>query len=310
MKGNICILALLLSAGLCIGCGSEKAENSGSDAGSGAVQVEEPVRSPSGADSSDQQTPVELDDIRDFSEEIQANVDDIVSGSASLQEELEGMETLSQKYAVLAETAQTQGEMNVSSGWLFTLWDVELNRLWGRFSNSADRQTKEKVLADQKNWIAMKEEAMLLSVGTSEENGSMYPLLRNAFLEEITRNRTYLLAGELAKIRGEELTVTKASVEHRLFVENQETERIYSFLFVRQDGEGRYRAKISVYGQGETEGSYADNGNGVLTFTSDDGTVKGTIQINEWDGADFQVTETSDESPFPAGEEIKFPFAF
>ncbi len=307
MKGSICVLALLLSAGLCMGCGSERVESSGSGVGSSAAQVEEPVSS---ADSSVPQAVEELDGIRDYSEELQADVDNVVSNSASLREELEGVETLSQKYTELAKTAQTQGEMNVASGWFFTLWDTELNRLWDRFGDSADQQTKEQVLAEQRNWIAMKEEAALLSVGTSEENGSMYPLLRNAFLEEITRNRAYLLADELAKVKGEDFAVPEAPVEHSLFVDNQGTGRIYSFLLVQQDGEGRYQAKVSVYRQGEIEGSYTGNGSATLDFTSDDGAVKGTIQLNGWDGAVFRVTEVSGESPFSVGEETEFPFAF
>ena len=47
-----------------------------------------------------------------------------------------------------------------------------------------------------------------------------------------------------------------------------------------------------------------------LAFTSDDGSVKGTIKINGWDGAGFKVTETSGEAVFSAGEEVNFPFAF
>ena len=60
----------------------------------------------------------------------------------------------------------------------------------------------------------------------------------------------------------------------------------------------------------ETKGTFVDNGNGELAFTSDDGSVKGTIKINGWDGASFKVTETSGEAVFSAGEEVNFPFAF
>lgn len=49
---------------------------------------------------------------------------------------------------------------------------------------------------------------------------------------------------------------------------------------------------------------------GSWLFTSDDGSVKGTIKINGWDGASFKVTETSGEAVFSAGEEVNFPFAF
>ncbi len=126
----------------------------------------------------------------------------------------------------------------------------------------ADQQTKEKILAEQRNWIAMKDEVTLLNLGSVEENGSMYPLLVNSFLEEITKHRVYVLANELAKIKG------------------------------------------------ETEGTFVDNGNGELAFVSDDGSVKGIIKINGWDGASFEVTETTGESVFNVGETFKFPFMF
>ena len=52
------------------------------------------------------------------------------------------------------------------------------------------------------------------------------------------------------------------------------------------------------------------NGNGELAFTSNDGSVKGIIRINGWDGASFEVVETSGESVFAVGETVKFPFVF
>ena len=245
-----------------------------------------------------------------YSEDINTDVDNVVSGSASLQAELENIEKITRKYTPLAETAQTQGGMNISSKWFFVIWDTELNNLWSRFSNSADQQTKEKILAEQRNWIAMKEEVTLLSLGTSEENGSIYPLLQNSFLEEITKNRAYVLAIELAKIKGESFTMQEKSAKYGLFVDNQGTGNVYSFLITRQGWEGDDEAIISVYRQAETEGTFVDNENGELAFTSNDGSVKETIKINGWDGASYEVTETLGESAFSVGEEVEFPFAF
>lgn len=67
--------------------------------------------------------------------DIKADVDDVVSDSTSLQEELTNIEKITQKYTQLAEAAQTQSEMNVAAQWLYTIWDTELNNLWSRFSN-------------------------------------------------------------------------------------------------------------------------------------------------------------------------------
>lgn len=256
---------------------------------------------------------LEIDFTHDYTEDIEADVGYMVSGSASLQEELENMENVIQKYNPLAEAAQTQGEMNLSSKWFFVIWDTELNSLWDRFSNFADQQTKENVLADQRNWIDMKEEAALESIGSSEENGSMYPLLVNSFLEEITRNRAYVLANELARIKGESFIMPEKSGKYGMFVDNQGTGSIYSSLITRQGESGDDEAVISIYRLAAIRGSFVDNGNGELSFTSNDtdtGIVKGIIKINGWDGASFTATEVPEGYVISAGEEFDFPFAF
>lgn len=311
MRKIIFMMTLILTAGFCVGCGKEKTEGNDLNIESKFSQIEEQSSSTSGENSDIAlKDELQIDFAYDYSEDIKEDVDYVVSGSASLQKELENIEKIIQKYTPLAEAAQTQGEMNVSSRWLFVIWDTELNNLWSRFSNSADQQTKEKILKEQRNWIAMKEEVTLLSIGSSEENGSIYPLLQNSFLERITKNRAYVLANELAKIKGESFAMPEISAKYGLFVDNQGTSSVYSTLIAQQGGEGEDEAIISVYRQGETKGTFVDNGNGELVFTSDDGSVKGIIKINGWDGASFKVTETSGESVFLVGDEVKFPFVF
>lgn len=304
MKKRIYMLIVVLVVGLCTGCGKENTEIKNS-------RVEEQTIS-TNSENDDLQLSdeLEIDFTYDYSEDIKADVDDVVSNSTSLQEELTNIEKIIQKYTPLAEAAQTQGEMNVAAQWLYTIWDTELNNLWSRFSNSADQQTKENLLAEQRNWINMKEEVILLSIGSKEENGSMYPLLQNSFLEEITKNRAYVLARELAKIKGEDFVMPEVSAKYGTFVDDQGTGDIYSSLITRQNWEGKDEAVISIYRQGEMEGSFVDNGNGELVFTSEDGSVKGTIKIDGWNGASFKVTEISGESPFSVGEEFEFPVTF
>ena len=198
----------------------------------------------------------------------------------------------------------------VASLWLYVIWDTELNNLWRRFSSLANQDTKEMVLEEQRNWIAMKEEVTLMSLGSQEENGSMYPMLVNSLWEEKTKNRAYFIANELAQIEGESFAMPEASTKYGLFVDNQGTDAVYSSLITQQSWEGEDEAIISVYRLGGIEGSFIDNGNGNLDFTSDDGSIKGTIQINGWNGATFEVTETIGAVPFSVGEKFEFPFAF
>ena len=255
----------------------------------------------------------QVDFTHDYSEDIKADIDQVVSSSASLQSELENVEAIIQKYHVLAEKAQSQSEMNLSSKWFLVIWDTELNNLWSRFSNFADQQTKEKILADQRNWIDMKDEAILESVGPGEENGSLYPMLVNSFLEEITRNRVYILANELAKIKGESFVMLEKS-KYGLFADNQGTGDIYSSLITRQGESGDDEALVSIFGVGEIRGTFVDNGNGELSFTSNDADtriIKGIIKINGWDGAGFTITEAPDGAwAWYIGKEMDFPFVF
>lgn len=329
MKKRIYSMILILMTGLCAGCGKEGVKNNNTGIESESSQVEDSVSFENTEDTESTESTedtestenteyndvvlneeTETDFTYDYSEDIKADVDNVVSGSASLQDELENIENIIKKYTTLAQAARTQIEMNLSSRWFFDIWDTELNNLWSRFSDLADPQTKEKILAEQRNWIAMKEEVTLLDIGSSEENGSMYPLLWNADQEEITKNRAYVIANELAKIKGESFVMPERSAKYGLFVDNQGTGSVYSSLITRQSLEGEDEALISIYREGETKGTFVDNGNGEMAFTSDDGSVKGTIKINGWDGASFKVTETSGEAVFSAGEEVNFPFAF
>ena len=288
MRKWICIL---LAAGIAAGLMSGCSRNVGTQE-SAVWQVLETEILAEKADASG-----EVDFTHDYSEEIKADIEDVVSKSESLQKELEQINTIIQKFTPLAEKAETQGEMNASSRWFYVIWDTELNNLWSRFMNLADQKTKESVLAEQRNWVAMKEEATLLSIGSSEENGSIYPLLQNSFLEEITKNRACVLASKLAGIKGEDFMLPDRSNKYGLFVDNQGLN-------------GENEAVISVYRTGETRGTFTDHGNGELAFASDDGNVRGIIHIDGWKGASFHVTEVTGNSAFTVGEELEFPFAF
>ena len=80
----------------------------------------------------------------------------------------------------------------------------------------------------------MKEEVAQESLGSSEENGSMYSLLVNFFQEEITKNRSYVLANELAKVKGEAFEMPERSTKYGVFVDNQGTGSVYSLLCTQQ----------------------------------------------------------------------------
>lgn len=57
------------------------------------------------------------------------------------------------------------------------------------------------------------------------------------------------------------------------------------------------------------KGTFTDKGNGVYEYISYSENVKGTINLNGWDGAVFEIKECYD-CPFNAGEVYEFDFAF
>lgn len=340
MKKRCYLITILLIAGLCISCGKQETEsekNSNSQAeeiqdqselkeqAESEGQSEAEVQTVSGEQpESDEQTvsgkqpesdeqakSVEVitpDFEYDYTEDIKADVESAVSNASSLQNELKNIDLITEKYMPLATEAQSQLDMNRASNWLFTIWDTELNNLWERFSNLADQETKDRILTEQRNWIAMKDEITLLSIGSSE--GSIYPLLYNSLWEEKTKNRAYYLANELAKIKGEAFTLPETSLKYGLYVDSMGSDGVYSSLFTQEGWQEEDEADISIYRLGQLTGTFVDNGDGELIFTSDDENVKGIIKIDGWNGASFEVTEVHGASIFTVGDTFEFPYLY
>ena len=109
MEKRIHMLALVLIVGICTGCGKE---NTGIE----NFPVKEQTASTSSEnDELESNEELRIDFTYDYSMDIKADVDDVVSDSTSLQEELTNIEKITQKYTPLAEAAQTQSEMNVAA---------------------------------------------------------------------------------------------------------------------------------------------------------------------------------------------------
>ena len=251
-----------------------------------------------------------IDYAHDYEPDIEEDVRAVVEASASLQEELNNIEKLSEKYAPLATEAQTQLEMNFAAGWLYHIWDTELNSLLSRLRDSADAEAHERLLAEQNDWEAMREEATIMSIGAPEEGGSFYPVSQFSLWAEMTKARSYRLANELAGLRGEVFTMPEGPAKYGIFLDNQGTGSVYSSLIVRESWEGDDEAVVSVYRLGVLEGTISENGDGEYVFSAYDESVKGVITVKGWDGASFEVTEIAGASPFSAGESFSFPLAF
>ena len=251
-------------------------------------------------------TSKEYDYYNDYDKEIGTEVNIVVEATTSLQDELNKVKKIAEIYSEASSKANNQNEINSSSIWTYTVWDKELNNLWKRISNDADKNTKKLLLDSQRNWIAMKESIVLENIGSKEDSGSIYPLQKNNLLSDITCNRCYILARELAKIKNENFTMPERSL-YGTYVDNQGTNSIYSSLITRKNIENDNEAKISIYRLGQTEGTFTNNNDGTLSYTSYEENIKGIIKLDGWNKATFEVTESKD-SPFNVGESFTFDF--
>ncbi|SFG50800.1 lysozyme inhibitor LprI family protein [Oribacterium sp. WCC10] len=244
----------------------------------------------------------------DFTDDIKQDIAGASASSSSLNEELSQVQKVTEKYDELFKVCEAQLELNMAAGYTYMIWDEELNSLWKRFSASADASTKERVLKDEQNWISMKEEVVIDNLGRREDGGSMYPMLENSFLREITENRCVILASELARIKGEDFNMPERNI-YGTYVDNQGTGNVYSSLIMRKGWENEDEAIVSLYRVGEIFGTFTKKTNDEYSFESNDETIKGIIRIKGWDGASFEVTEAGD-SILAAGDKFDFGFVF
>ncbi|SFC28396.1 lysozyme inhibitor LprI family protein [Butyrivibrio sp. YAB3001] len=250
----------------------------------------------------------ELDYDHNYDDEIRVAVERAVAESNSFAEEFSKMDDIQDHITLRRSQDQTQTEMNIASYYYYKVWDCELNNLWKRFTEKVDMQTKEKYLTDQRNWIAMKDEAVLEALGPREEGGSIYTSEVHSLLEESTKRRCYYLAKELAAVTGDSFEMPEKSLLG-LYLDNQGTGDIYSSLYMKSGWESGTDADISLYRIGELHGTIEDDESGNKLFVSEDGNVKGIITYG-WDGATFKVTEVTGDSIVSVNDVYEFPFVF
>ena len=281
MKKRILTLFVLLCISLC-GCGKEKFDVSD-------IEVID--------DSSPKET-VSNDKVSEEKNSDDSKVEN------TLMNELAEVEKKQAKLDEEAQDCVTQLDMNMNAADSANLWDDELNSLWSRFSEKADADTKEKVLAEQRQWIK-DTEAAVKEAGLSAEGGSIQPLLESCERQERTRKRCYILAGYLAEVLGEDFEQPPRELFGE-YVDTQGTMEAYSSMKVNKPSDGKYKVEIAIYRLTSFEGT-ATESNGELDFVADDErNIKGKIVIDDNDSATFTVTE-SDWDLLPVGDSVEFP---
>lgn len=133
------------------------------------------------------------------------NAAEAAEQAGSIQDEIAGIEAKAVELEKSSLEGATQTELNLTTSDLYMLWDGELNSLWKRITDEEKDMTA--LLADQRAWIKRKEADVKLT-GSDYEGGSMQPQIEASRAKELTRVRVYYLAGYLAKLRGENFTIS------------------------------------------------------------------------------------------------------
>ena len=91
------------------------------------------------------------------------------------------------------DASLTQLDMNNLSYEMNMIWDDLLNEFWSVLKDSLDQETMDKLLQEQRTWIAEKE-AKVKEAGANYAGGSIAALISNQKAAELTRARVYVLA--------------------------------------------------------------------------------------------------------------------
>lgn len=96
------------------------------------------------------------------------------------------------EYLDQLQSLVTQMEMTENAYKRFELWDLALNEEWRILMKVLSPEEKEKLRAEEREWVAQKDEAVK-EAGAGAEGGSMQPMLENDAAAEITKARVYEL---------------------------------------------------------------------------------------------------------------------
>ncbi|MDD6037728.1 MAG: lysozyme inhibitor LprI family protein [bacterium] len=211
----------------------------------------------------------------------------------SLEEELAKIQQEENRIVDALSDRASQLDMNLASADIYKLWDDELNSLWSRFSQVADKQTKAKVLEEQREWIKNKE-AEMKRVEEECEGGSITPSVVNSMGSDLTAKRCYELAKYLAQVKGIPFEPKLSGANRIEFVDRQGTPDIYSELTLDQVEGEEFLASIGLYRLTTFDGKAVRIDENLFEFEDDSVDVKGLIRItDDGEGATFEVTEST-----------------
>ena len=117
--------------------------------------------------------------------------------SYNIKESVETIVTFTKERAAELEYSiqnddMPQIEYNEKARQLYDMWDMDLNTIWSDLKLVLNEEEMEKLLEEQREWIAWKEEE-IKKAGAEYEGGSMQPMVMHLKGAELTEIRVYEL---------------------------------------------------------------------------------------------------------------------
>ena len=196
MKAGKYILMVILSVCLCACASKEESQTQGTGEPEEKTEIfsaeetdetvpseeplEESVEEPSGSEGAD----TESGQTEDAGFDVHKVLEDAEEASGALEKKL------------FEDPSLNQAEMNTLSYEMYVVWDDVLNELWQVLKDTLAEEEMEKLLEEQRTWIADKEEEVK-KAAEGAGGGSLASLVANQRAAELTKTRVYELAAYL-----------------------------------------------------------------------------------------------------------------
>ncbi len=239
----------------------------------------------------------------DYSSQIKAEIDTAITDS--LSDELKNIDEIYNKYYEIDQNTTDQTQMNESSQWGTLVWKYESEKLLERIKEKSPTNYDD-ILSEYETWEKYIP-SMVEKMSSFYENESIYSTIYSYNEAMRYRQKAFCLASTLADFMGDSnFTLPDSSMcgYYGDYIAN-------SYLIITEGMEnGSYNIIIHIDNSKELHG-YATlykypGDKDVLLFTSEDESVKGTIDYFEPD-ATFYVSETDNAVVYP---EEAFTFRF
>lgn len=239
----------------------------------------------------------------DYSSQIKAEIDTAITDS--LSDELKNIDEIYNKYYEIDQNTTDQTQMNESSQWGTLVWKYESEKLLERIKEKSPTNYDD-ILSEYETWEKYVP-SMVEKMSSFYENGSIYSTIYSYNEAMRYRQKAFFLASTLADFMGDSnFTLPDSSMcgyygdytTNSYLIITEEVENDSYNIIIHIDDSKELHGNATLYEYPEDK--Y------VLLFTSEDESVKGTIDYFEPD-ATFYVSETDNTVVYP---EEAFTFRF